>query len=69
MTNEKTKKLLDVVTALHDIIKASGTAGIPSGHLYARLMDKMPLHTYQSLIDILVRSKCITNKGHLLTSL
>lgn len=39
---------------------------MPSGELYARLADKMDIHTYQSLIDLLTRSKLIRVDSHLI---
>jgi len=40
---------------------------IPSGHLYARVMEHIDVHSYQVIIDALVRAKLITNQHHLLT--
>jgi len=40
---------------------------VPSGHLYARVMEHVSLTTYQRIIDTLVSAKLITNSGHLLT--
>ena len=69
MGTEKRQELLEILMALKDVIASAGQAGIPSGHLYARLMNKMSWHIYQSLIDILVQSKQIQCKGHLLKAL
>jgi len=63
------QKTLAVIEAIHQAIKESGTDGIPSGHLYVALMEKMSLHTYQTIIDILCDAGKIKNTGHLLTSL
>jgi len=40
--------------------------GYPSGHLYAQLMDKMDLPTYENLIDLMVKHNLLTQKNHLL---
>ena len=40
--------------------------GYPSGHLYAQLMDKMDLPTYENLIDLMVKHSILTQKNHLL---
>ena len=61
-------KLLQIIKAINDAIKEAGDFGIPSGHLYATLMEFMSLESYQMIIDGLVRNRMITNKGHLLKS-
>jgi hypothetical protein len=65
----------------HDIKQAQAAAGallalaecirnlgsVPSGHLYARLMDYMSLETYQKLIEILVQAGMVRqHPSHLL---
>jgi hypothetical protein len=53
--------------AIVDAIHAAGTDGIPSGHLYAMLMDKMSLGIYNALIDALVAVKRVRRtSSHLL---
>jgi len=65
----KTQKAIQITEAIREAIKDAGQDGIPSGHLYAMLMGFMSLHTYQAVIDILVKTKQITNNSHLLKSL
>jgi hypothetical protein len=69
MKTQDTKNALLVLDTVNQAIKNAGQHGIPSGHLYSMLMEYMSLHTYQAMINVLVQSKQITNKGHLLTSL
>ncbi len=57
-----------VVLAVYEAIQEAGKAGIPSGHLYSALMDKMDLETYQGIITILEKSNKVKNTGHLLTA-
>lgn len=39
---------------------------VPSGHLYARVMQFMTLHSYNSIIDILKRAGLVTETNNLL---
>lgn len=59
---EKVERVLDTFV---DVI-ASAPEGVPDGHLYAMVMDKINLSTYQSIIALLVRQGRITNSNHLL---
>lgn len=58
--------LVLVLDVLQEIIKGAGTAGIPSGHLYAQLMGKMSLEQYTKFIDILKDAGKVTEIGHVL---
>jgi len=51
---------------LYDVIHEAGDQGIPSGHLYAELSDKLNLTTYQIVIRALTETNWIENKNHLL---
>jgi len=64
-----TKNALLVLDTVNQAIKKAGQDGIPSSHLYAMLMEYMSLHTYQAMIDVLIKAKQIKNTGQLLTSL
>ena len=67
MTDEQIKKaFIDALAALYEIIKISG--GIPSGHLYARLMDKMTLDQYNQLIGYLKQHGLVNESNHFLTA-
>lgn len=55
-----------VIAAIYLAIEEFGPSGVPSGHLYAAVMGKMGLETYNDIISALVETKKITNSGHLL---
>lgn len=59
-------RIRPVLELVHTLIEASGPEGIPSGHLYAALMGFMDLETYQSLIDLMIKSGGITLNNHVL---
>lgn len=63
---QKSDKMNDVVNAIHDIIVAAGVQGIPSGHLYAMLMNYMALDTYQNVIALMMKTCGVTLKNHVL---
>lgn len=59
------------VNAAVQIVVAVGQAirelkSVPSGHLYAQLMGKMNLETYNKVIDTLKRTGAVTEENHLL---
>ena len=54
-----------MATTVAQAIKEAGS--IPSGHLYAACMPHMSLNAYQLIIDLLKRSKAVTESNHLLT--
>lgn len=43
-----------------------GLGEVPSGHLYARLMDKVDIQTYERIIGVIVGSGLVQKKGDLL---
>lgn len=55
-----------LVGAIRDAIREAGEEGIPSGHLYAMIMDKVSLESYNSVIDLLKRTGMISECNHLL---
>lgn len=56
----------EVMDILSDIIAAHGQLGVPSGHLYAMVMSKMSLNTYQMFIDALEGAGKIRISNHVL---
>jgi hypothetical protein len=54
-----------VAKAVAETIKELGS--VPSGHLYARLMDRMSLETYNSIIDMLTKAGLIKVENFLIT--
>lgn len=39
---------------------------IPSGHLYAQVMSRMTLPTYEAIIDRLIGAELVSRQNHLL---
>lgn len=66
VTQKKTA-LVETLKALYEAILASG--GIPSGHLYARLMGHMTLDQYNTLIGLLKTYGMVTESGYFLTAI
>lgn len=59
------KAALAIVLAVGEAIKDLGS--VPSGHLYAQLMGRMSLETYNKVIALLVKTGAVKNENHLLT--
>ncbi len=71
MTKDQAVKAVHAIRALADIIielaKASPLGGVPSGHVYAMFMAKLPgytLESHQRLLDLLVEAGRIEVKNH-----
>lgn len=70
---QQIRAYLDAAEAIAEIIKAytdhpqMGIRGIPSGHLYARLMGSMSFDTYRSFIDTLINLGIVKQSNFLLT--
>ena len=64
MTNKEI--LSRYLKVIFEAIEEAGENGIPSGHLYAILMEFMSLQTYQAIIDGLTKMGLITHKGYLI---
>ena len=63
--SESKQAAKQALLAIASTIKDLGE--VPSGHLYAALMDKMSLEAYDLLIEVLVRNKVIRKEpSHLL---
>lgn len=58
-------EMLVMVAAVGEAI--SQLSPVPSGHLYARVMDKMDLGMYSSIIELLIRADLVKRSSHLLT--
>lgn len=65
ITKERLAAGVQAIAAIAELIKELGS--VPSGHLYARLMDHFTLDQYEKVIGILVRADLVSNKNHLLT--
>ena len=58
--------LLGLVQIIAEAIRDAGDAGIPSGHLYAMMVHKVPLTTYQYALGILKDAGAVTEQFHVL---
>jgi hypothetical protein len=64
-TSDQVKAAIETIRAIADTIRSLGS--IPSGELYARVMQYIPIDSYNRIIDILVNSGLITKTNNLLT--
>jgi hypothetical protein len=60
----QTKAVIEVLMAVADAIKE--LKAVPSGHLYAALMGKMDIQSYEAIIRTLVNTKLVARRGDLL---
>ena len=69
-TKAELKIAFDLCKVALETIVSAGPDGIPSGHLYAAMMSVFSsVHTYESMIALLIRSKLITRaSNHVLTA-
>ena len=58
-----TKKVMYLVISC---VAEAGELGIPSGHLYAALMSEVSHDEYNTVIQILLKAKMITQDNYLL---
>lgn len=66
LTREQAAAALEVIALVGQLVKESPNSEVPSGELYARLMDKFSLETYERMIQTLIKSGLIERKFHLL---
>jgi hypothetical protein len=55
-----------IAEAFEEAIGAAGSQGIPSGHLYAMVMGKTDLATYEAIIGSLKATGRIVERNHVL---
>ena len=65
VTAEQVTAGIRMAAAVGEAIRDLGS--VPSGHLYARLMGRMSLETYNKLITILKQANLVEENNHLLT--
>ena len=66
MSNDaQVKAAVQVVVAVGQAIR--DLKSVPSGHLYAQLMGRMDLETYNKVIGVLKKTGAVKEEGHLLT--
>ena len=63
---EKAKIIFDVCESFYEMIQCRGVMGFPEGELYALVMGKMSLDTFNGCIEMLEQAGKITRKGFLL---
>jgi hypothetical protein len=57
-----------LIETLREAIEACGSRGIPAGHLYAMVMDKVSLQVFEKCIGLLVEAGRVKRSSHLLTA-
>jgi hypothetical protein len=65
VTEEQKKAMFEVIKGFAQLIKALGS--VPSGELYARVMDKLSLDSYQAIIGYLEAAELVEVKNHVIT--
>lgn len=64
ITKEDIARVKATIEVVAEAIQALGE--VPSGHLYARLMQHMTLSQYESIISVLINQGRIARNNHLL---
>ena len=63
-TAEQIEKHIQAIKAVADCIKE--LKQVPSGHLYARVMEFMDIDQYNTIIGILISTKFVRQENHVL---
>jgi hypothetical protein len=63
MSPQQRKATIELIEAIVDVIKFGGEMGIPSGHIYAMMCDKVPLDAYNAIIDGLIQIGVVRRNG------
>lgn len=66
LTKDQIAAGFEIVALVGQLVKHAPNGEIPEGELYARLMDKFSLNSFNSIISTLVKAKAIERKNHLL---
>lgn len=66
MNEAQLRALINATNGIYEIIQLSG--GIPSGHLYARLMGQCSLDVYNFLLNTLIESGRVKQFNFFLTA-
>jgi hypothetical protein len=64
MTKAQTVAVVELLAAVAEVIRTAGE--IPSGHLYAAMMGKVDIHTYNAMLRMIKGSGLVVEKNHLL---
>jgi endo-1,4-beta-mannosidase len=65
MNEQQIEHIMNLVTVIGSGIQKLG--GIPSGYLYAQMMDMVSIDEYQLVLATLVKLKVISVKNHYIT--
>jgi hypothetical protein len=65
VTEEQKKAMFEVIKGFAHLIKTLGS--VPSGELYARVMGKLSLDSYQAIIGYLEAAELVEVKNHVIT--
>lgn len=63
-TKQQVSAALDLLYAVGDTLREAGE--MPEGELYAILAGRMSLATFNQMMGTLVRSRLVSNTGHVL---
>jgi hypothetical protein len=63
-TKDQVRAVFDVLVTLTEVIRTKGE--IPSGELYAAVMGKIDLRTYELILSKIKGSGLVVEKNHLL---
>lgn len=59
--------VIELVSTIIASIKEAGTQGVPSGHLYAKLMTAgCPLHVYEKIESKIISTGVVEKRGDVL---
>lgn len=65
VTDQQQQAAVQLIRVIADAIRDLGE--VPSGHLYARVMEHMDLNTYNAIVGILKRARLVKERNYLLT--
>lgn len=66
-SKEQVVAVVELITAVGDIIREAGPAGLPSGHLYAMLMAKgISYNGYQQMIGAMQSAGVVKQSNNVL---
>jgi len=69
MTTNQAMAAIELIKLAYEAVAAKGKEGMPSGHLYALMMPAFDdLASYESMINIMLRTKLLSKTGHLLVA-
>jgi hypothetical protein len=63
-TREQVLAAFDATVAVAEAIRAAGRHGIPLGHLYAMLLGKCNLPSFDALVGTLIRTKLVEKRAY-----